>query len=609
MESVDAALREIYGFESFRPGQREVVDAHLAGTPCIVVMPTGGGKSLCYQLPAYLRWHQGAGPTVVVSPLIALMDDQVQALDARGIRSAAVHSGQSADDNDLALDAFECGQLALLYVSPERMASPAFRRILARTSLGAIAIDEAHCISQWGHDFRPEYTELGAITQALSVPVIALTATATPRVIDEIRDVLAMRSPALFRSSFLRPNLRFRVEASGNEENRLERVTELLEEAGFRRRAEGRAIVYAGTRKRVDEIARTLERFGIPAAAYHAGKSEAERQRVQTAYLRGRAPVLVATNAFGMGIDQPDVRIVIHAQAPGSLEAYYQEAGRAGRDGDPAAAVLLYAPRDRQLQLRLQSSGRRTARRKQAQTEALAALEVYASLNTGCRQKNLAAYFGESAAPRCGECDLCRGEVYASPEAPAPKPPAEPILDDAVHQVLIEAVDSLRKPAGKAALAKAMRGSRAKTLKGLKSVANHGALKEHDEAAIVATLEWLVRDGALENRGDKYPTVWRAGKPVRPRSSSSSSRGRRPMQRRGRRSSQSGLRRELVNYRRRQARALNWKLYMVFNNGVIDALEARTPRTLSELESIPGLGPSKVERFGIDLLAILREHA
>ncbi|MEO1173150.1 MAG: RecQ family ATP-dependent DNA helicase, partial [Myxococcota bacterium] len=518
-------------------------------------------------------------------------------------------SGQSLDDNDLALDAFECGQLALLYVSPERMAAPGFRRSLARSDVAAVAIDEAHCISQWGHDFRPEYAELGAVTQALNVPVIALTATATPRVIEEIQNVLALDAPRIFRASFLRPNLRFRVEASGNEDSRLERVIELLGNAGFRGGGgSGRAIVYAGTRKRVDELARSLDRKGIPAAAYHAGKSEAERQRVQTAYLRGRAPVLVATNAFGMGIDQPDVRLVIHAQAPGSLEAYYQEAGRAGRDGDPADAVLLHAARDRQLQQRLQSSGRRTARRKRAQAEALAALQSYASMDAGCRQQNLAAYFGEDSAPACGECDLCRGEVYASPEATAPKPPAEPILDDAVHRVLIEAVESLKKPVGKAALAKALRGSRAKTLKGLHSVVHHGALRERDEGEIVATLEWLIRDGALEHRGDKYPTVWRAGKPVRPRRTPSEGRGPRPIRRRGGRAKASGLRRELVNYRRRQARALNWKLYMVFNNGVIDALEARSPKTLTELESIPGLGPSKVERFGIDLLAILREH-
>ncbi|MEM6730663.1 MAG: ATP-dependent DNA helicase RecQ [Myxococcota bacterium] len=606
---VEHALRDGFGLRSFRPGQAEVVESVLDRRDTVVVMPTGGGKSLCYQLPALISFERGEGATVVVSPLIALMDDQVDALDSRGIRAAAIHSGQTPDDNDLALDAFESGRLALLYVSPERLASSSFRRSIARAPIARVAVDEAHCISQWGHDFRPEYAQLGEVTEALGLPFVALTATATPRVLEEIETILALEDPYVHRGSFVRPNLEFRVECGGNEEQRLERIVELLRERGFDRGARGRAIVYAATRKRVDEIARQLERSGFSAAAYPAGKSESERTRTQNAYARGRVPVLVATNAFGMGIDQPDVRIVIHAQAPGSLEAYYQEAGRAGRDGEPAAAVLLYADRDRQLQIRLHSTGRRTEKRKRAQAEALAALENYCAAEEGCRQIITSAYFGETNVAPCTVCDLCRGEVIDHEDEPRlKKPPAEPLLDDDVHRCIIEAVESLRRPVGKAALARALRGSKAKALRkyGLHTVTHHGELNPHGEEALVATMEWLVKAGELEDRGNKYPTIWRAGRPVRAqRSRTQPGRSRKSL---GRRPAHSPLRRELVNYRRRQARALNWKLYMVFNNQVIEALESQRPRTLDDLDAIPGLGPSKIERFGIDLLNLVRTH-
>lgn len=616
VSDIDEAL-QIFGYRDFRVGQREAISDVVGGRDALVIMPTGGGKSLCYQLPAVVSWHAGRGATLVVSPLIALMDDQVAALEGRGIAAAAIHSGQSLDDNDLVVDAFECGRLALLYVSPERLAAPDFRRCLARARVAAVAVDEAHCVSQWGHDFRPEYSQIAEVTQALDAPTIALTATATPRVVDEIIKLLALQRPHRVQGSFARPNLGFRVERGGSEDERLDRLVALLRDAGFCRGATpGRALVYAATRKRVDEIAKALERSGLPVAGYHAGKSEAERNRIQTAYTRGRTPVLVATNAFGMGIDQPDVRLVIHAQAPGSLEAYYQEAGRAGRDGRDAVAVLLDADRDRNLQSRLRSSGRRSESRKRAQAEALDALDAYARAEQGCRQQILSGYFGEHSVLPCGRCDLCRDDVDTSRESAAiEKPPEFPSEDSSVHRVIVEAVESLRRPVGRVALARALRGSRAKALRryGLLNLEQHGQLKELTEGQVVATIEWLIRVGELERRGDKYPTVWRAGRPVRnsaatKKSTPRAGRGAGRTSRRGRRAGRSELHRALVNYRQRQARSLNWKLYMVFSNEVIDALESERPDSLSRLEAIRGLGPSKVERFGIDLLSLVRRH-
>src|SRR4051812_20471643 len=340
---LSAALHEHFGFDAFRPGQREACEAALAGRDVLVVMPTGSGKSLCYQLPGLVRDDL----TIVVSPLVALMQDQVEALHARGFgdRVALVNAQQDSYANSDALARAVSGELRLLYVAPERFSSPGFVQRIAEARVGLFVVDEAHCVSQWGHDFRPDYFRLADAARYLGAgAIVASTATATPRVAADIVGRLSLRDPVRVATGFDRPNLAFAVARPAPHE-KLPMLVELL------RREDARpAIVYAGTRAGSEEIAEHLTaELGEPAAAYHAGIERSERAEVQRRFLGDHVRVIVATNAFGMGVDKPNVRTVVHASVPSSLEAYYQEAGRAGRDGEPARAVLLAENRDKAL--------------------------------------------------------------------------------------------------------------------------------------------------------------------------------------------------------------------------------------------------------------------
>ena len=340
---LDSALQELFGFPAFRPGQREACEAALADRDVLVVMPTGSGKSLCYQLPALLRDDL----TVVVSPLVALMQDQVEALHARGLgeRVALVNAQQDPSANAEVLGRAAEGSLRLLYVAPERFSSPGFLDRMRHCRVGLFVVDEAHCVSQWGHDFRPDYFRLGDAARAVEArALVASTATATPRVSGDIAGRLRLRDPVSVATGFDRPNIAFAVARPSAGEKRL-----LLVEA-LRRPDALPAIVYAGTRAGSEEIAGELTAaLGEPARAYHAGLERSHRAEVQRSFISGESRVVVATNAFGMGVDKADVRTVVHASVPASLEAYYQEAGRAGRDGRPALALLLAENRDKAL--------------------------------------------------------------------------------------------------------------------------------------------------------------------------------------------------------------------------------------------------------------------
>lgn len=592
-------LREMFGYSSFRPGQVDAVAHVSGGKDVVVVLPTGLGKSVCYQVPAIAAGRRGLGVTLVISPLIALMQDQVSQLIGRGVSAAALHSHLSSEESREVVDDLLGGTLTLLYVSPERAGKASFRRLLQRVDVALVAIDEAHCVSQWGHDFRPDYMRLHELREVCSAPTIALTATATPRVVDEIATKLELPRPALVRGDFRRPNLRFVVRHARSAKQRLEILESELASLGLNtKKGPGRAVIYCSTRKTVESVAKALRAKKVAVGYYHAGRTPLARERAQRSLSEGRTRVLVATNAFGMGIDMPDVRLIVHYQTPGSLESYYQEAGRAGRDGDPARCVLFFGAADMVTQRRLMgtSGGAAVLRHR---TASLAAMEAYAHARE-CRQAMLCAHFDpETDHPGCSNCDVCVPEGPADEAvARAAAAPTQTLPEQAL-EVIVEAVDALRKPVGKSSLAKALRGSKARALNklGLREIPQHGALHEYDEKSVVAAIEGLLQTGSLARTGRKYPTVWLPGKPIRARRAAGAATPRR----------RSSLSTELERYRKRMAGKLKWKAYMVFQRKAILAISKAQPSTRDELLLIPGLGPAKVDRFGDDILELVRQ--
>lgn len=647
LEVAREGLVEIYGHSDFRPGQADAVAAALAGRDALVLLPTGSGKSICYQLPAMVSARAGAGTTIVVSPLIALMQDQVGALSGRGVAAAALHSHQDPPEQREVEDRLLRGELALLYVSPERAARSGFRGLLERARIALFAIDEAHCVSQWGHDFRPDYLRLAELREHAAAPMMALTATATPAVLEEIGSGLGLRRPVLVRTGFDRPNLSFEVRALRTEAARIAWLLSELERAGLRsrRRGAGRAIVYCSTRKATERVAKALRGAGVAVGHYHAGRAKLARERAQQAFEAGRTRVLVATNAFGMGIDLPDIRLIVHFQTPCSLEAYYQEAGRAGRDGEPARCLLFFGRGDLATQRRLARSGLSSAALDRRRTDALTEMERYA-VSDRCRHRVLVSHFtGREDERDCGRCDICRDEVadpallQATEEADCAR--SIESLPESAPDTIVAAVGRLTRPVGRRSLARALRGGRAKTLAraGLLGLPEYGTLVDHDEDSIVAVIDGLLADGRLQRTGHKYPTVWIPGKAVRSKLSRRSqtpsdelpseearceqaegetgeiddAAGRERSRGSGlapRRSDRFGgeIARALESYRKRRARALQWKTYMIFQRATMLAIERQQPETLEALARIPGLGPSKIERFGEDVLELVRRH-
>lgn len=406
MNSIHDTLRQVFGLQEFRPFQQEIIERTVAGGDAFVLMPTGGGKSLCYQLPALHR----AGLGIVVSPLISLMKDQVDALQANGVRAAMYNSTLTAEEARGVLARLHNGEIDILYVAPERMMRPGFINSLEHIALALIAIDEAHCVSQWGHDFRPEYAALGELRQHFpDVPFIALTATADPQTRDDIVSVLKLHDAKLFTTSFDRPNIRYTVLDKHRPQSQLNRFL-----GGQHDRS---GIIYALSRKRVEEIAGFLNDRGYSAAAYHAGLSAETRRDVQERFIRDDVLIVVATVAFGMGIDKPNVRFVVHYDLPRHMEGYYQETGRAGRDGLAADALLLFGTQDvATARYHLGQNGNDTQRR--IDSHKLNSMVGFAESLT-CRRRVLLGYLGEQMETDCGNCDICLDppEQYDATEA------------------------------------------------------------------------------------------------------------------------------------------------------------------------------------------------
>ncbi|SEM91766.1 ATP-dependent DNA helicase RecQ [Pseudorhodobacter antarcticus] len=387
-------LASVFGFSEFRPGQAEIVDAVLAGQNTLAIMPTGGGKSLCFQLPAMCR----DGVTIVISPLIALMRDQVRALKAAGVEAGALTSGNTDEETEEVFTALDEGRLKLLYLAPERLASSGAMSMLRRINVTAIAVDEAHCVSQWGHDFRPDYLRIGELRRALDVPLAAFTATADEETRTEIISRLFDgQTPSTFLRGFDRPNIHLAFAVKDNPRK------QILAFAAARKTQSG--IVYCGTRAKTETLAQALRDENHPATAYHGGMDAEDRRATEARFQREDGLIVVATVAFGMGIDKPDIRWVAHADLPKSIEGYYQEIGRAGRDSAPAETLTLYGPDDIRLRRSQIDEGMAPNDRKDADHARLNALLGLAEA-TGCRRQVLLGYFGETSTP-CGNCDIC----------------------------------------------------------------------------------------------------------------------------------------------------------------------------------------------------------
>ena len=479
-----------FGHREFRPGQREIIESVLSGQPTIAVLPTGAGKSLCYQLPAMLL----PGVTVVISPLIALMKDQVDALTRRGIAAGMVSSAQTLDDLRATMLALTRGELKLLYLAPERFNNARFAERFAEANISLFAVDEAHCVSQWGHDFRPEYRKLGDYVAKTRAMRLALTATATPDVREDIAYVLDMDSPNVFVRGFNRPNLYFSVEQAGGEADKHQRAAALI----AAHRGVGSAICYVGTRAHAESAAVFLKQKGRKAAAYHAGLEASERTRVQEAFACGELEVIVATNAFGMGVDKSNVRLVVHLDLPLALDAYYQEAGRGGRDGAPARATLLFNGADVNLaEFLIERSAGESGSQEQKQHD-LARLQAMVRYARGaqCRRQYILDYFEDKERISCGNCDVCCQEGARA-------------LTDIEHLATRKAlsiVARLRGRFGRTRIVQAARGD-ADAGATLQAMSSFGILRDWPEKKLFALLQALELAGCVRTMTGEYPTI------------------------------------------------------------------------------------------------------
>ncbi|MGE3142238.1 MAG: DNA helicase RecQ [Hyphomonadaceae bacterium] len=599
LESARDILRRVFGHADFRGLQGDVIAEILAGRDALAVLPTGGGKSLCYQIPALMR----PGVALVVSPLIALMQDQVAALNAAGVAAARLDSSLQLGERSETFRKVNENALDLLYVSPEGLASGAIVERLRDAPIALIAIDEAHCVSQWGHDFRPDYRALGRLCDIFpGVPRLAVTATADGPTRADIAKQLRLEDARAFIASFDRPNLALAAERKASKP--AERVIELV-----KARAGQAGIVYAASRDGVDSLAEALRARGVPALAYHAGLDAGLRTERQHHFQYDDAAVMVATIAFGMGVDKPDVRFVIHADAPKSIEAYWQEVGRAGRDGEPAEGVALYGAGDLRRALRWIEDGEAAPEIRQAQIRKARALFAFLD-GLSCRRAAVRRYFGEERVEPCGACDICR------------EPPVSIDASELAAKAL-SAVMRMGERFGRGRVVDHLMGKTRDDLdQRYASLSTFGVGAATPEPVWRRVIEQLLFDGVLrEDDSNMRPTlaigaaddvraIFRNERPVRIREEKpkAARRGARPA--RGAQEAplaEDAARRFalLRDWRRAEAAAANVPPYVIFSDKTLTAIAHIRPRLMSDLTLVNGIGEVKLQKYGAAILALL----
>nr|WP_325235153.1 DNA helicase RecQ [uncultured Oscillibacter sp.] len=599
-------LKQYFGHSGFRPGQEPLVDALLSGRDAMGVMPTGAGKSVCYQLPALLL----PGLTLVLSPLISLMKDQVAALAQAGIPAAYINSSLDAEEYRAVYRQIRRGECKLLYIAPERLQAEGFRRLLEELPVSLVAVDEAHCVSQWGQDFRPSYLEIAELVRSLPVrpPVGAFTATATAAVRRDIETLLELRDPLRITTGFDRPNLFFEVVRARDKDQWLTRF--LAERPGQS------GIVYCATRKTVDSVTASLLAQGVPAARYHAGMEDQERRQSQEGFVYDQARVMVATNAFGMGIDKSNVSFVVHYNMPKDLESYYQEAGRAGRDGSPARCVLLYAAGDvrtaKFLIANSQEDQEGDPDRLRRDLIRLDRMVRYCKTG-GCLRADLLDYFGEIHGGSCGNCGNCAGSFVE-----------RDITVEA--QKILSAVARVEKRyaygLGAAVIIKLLRGSRDKRVLqlGLDQLPTHGALKGMDQDRVQRYIDFLMEEGYLRSDGEEYPVlrltaragdVLFRGKQVlfRERAAEAAKTGPagKTAPQAASQEADGSLLAALKALRFRLAQEAGVPAYVVFSNAALTDMAALRPLNMEEFLQVSGVGRVKAERYGEVFLKVIRD--